>query len=72
MRKKIEKKFWDMEIIGNRRKMAFQHKKLLINLKWLFGLFAPAPTKSLIDKFLIEMHNFDGYWMHLVKNLLKF
>ena len=54
------------------QQMAFQHKKLLINLKWLFGLFAPAPTKSLIDIFLIEMHNFDGYWMHLVKNLLKF
>ena len=33
MRKKIEKNFWDMEIIGNRRKMTFfRNKKNMTNI----------------------------------------
>ena len=30
MRKKIEKKFWDMEIIGNRRKNDFESQNFTI------------------------------------------
>ena len=34
MRKKIEKSFWDMEIIGNRRKKLLLTKKIVLGMEF--------------------------------------
>ena len=51
MRKKIEKNFWDMEIIGNRRKRVFVH---------LFSHNQLVP-RDFIQKFMLEMSGIEKF-----------
>ena len=56
MRKKIEKKFWDMEIIGNRRKIAFKVSKRARKCQDFFFPFSIWTTISFYYILLVDIH----------------
>ena len=59
MRKKIEKKFWDMEIIGNRRKIVIVRKKYGRTLHTLDFPYVHKVLYISFDRFLLAVESRD-------------